>query len=83
MNARRISWNELGRSKLRRFSDMPRGKPFLCTGAASSRIEAREREGGPSPPSRALGASVKALRVAVVVRLSGYVPGRSFGHAPG
>lgn len=31
---------------------------------------------------QALGASVKALRVAVVVRLSGYVPGLSFGHAP-
>jgi hypothetical protein len=28
-----------------------------------------------------LGPSVKALRVAVVVRLSSYVPGRSFGHA--
>ena len=29
----------------------------------------------------ALGPSVQALRVAVVVRLSGYVPGLSFGHA--
>jgi len=56
----------LGLGPVERRADLAEGLPAVALAGAEE----------------AVGPSVKALRVAVVVRLPGYVPGLSFGHAP-